>query len=184
MIVRIKARSSEAKREPKRIRREGDVPAALYVRGKDSASVIADGEDFRAALRATPKGRLATTIFTLKTEDGKEKKAIIKDIQYHPTNYDILHIDFEELDSKHSVKLNVPIECTGVIDCQGVKLGGALRQILRTIRVQCPSTKIPSHFELNVKELGRKEKMRVKDIALPEGVTLLVDANLPAVTVG
>ena len=53
----------------------------------------------------------------------------------------------------------------------------------RTVRVSCPANKIPSHFELNVKDLARREKLRVKDIALPAGVELLADKSLVAVTV-
>ena len=94
------------------------------------------GAEFEAVLRKLPKGYLPTTIFELDME-GKTKKAIVKDIQYHPTTYRILHLDFLILEPKITVDVKVPINCIGEADCVGVKLGGFVRPVKRHVEVRC-----------------------------------------------
>ncbi len=48
-------------------------------------------------LRKVHSGRLCTTVFELSEENATTRRAIVKDIQYDPTNYNIIHLDFEEL---------------------------------------------------------------------------------------
>jgi len=134
---------------------------------------LVDGTDFAAALRETPKGRLSTTVFTLVDEKGKEHQALVKDVQYHSTTYQILHLDFEVLDPKVPVKVKVPIECTGVIDCVGIKLGGALRKVIRYAKILCLPKDIPSAFVLDVRNLGINKFLKLSDLDIPETMTRL-----------
>ncbi|NGX57772.1 MAG: 50S ribosomal protein L25 [Chlamydiae bacterium] len=181
MKLNIIERSKEKKRESNRIRRSGDIPAVLYGRGIESETVTVKGEEFAATLRAIPKGRLSTTVFTLVGKAGKERRAIVKDIQYHSTTYNILHLDFEILEKDVRVNVKIPIECTGVLDCIGIKLGGVLRRVIRYIQVNCLPDDIPTVFEVDVKDLGVRQYRKLKDLAIPENVRPL--ANLEEVAV-
>ncbi len=183
MKLNVTNRSNEQKREAKRLRRDGRIPAALYKRGEQSETIAVDDHEFKAHLRSIKKGHLSTSIFTLVGEDGKEKRAIVKDIQYHVTTYAILHLDFEELVEDVSVNIKVPIECTGVVDCVGIKLGGVLRTVLRHLQVRCLPKDIPSCFYIDVKELKLLEKRRLKQMTIPETVRPLMDLNEVAVVI-
>src|SRR3569832_2004744 len=119
------SRASTKKSDTKQIRREGKIPAILYSTGKPNIQLTVSGEEMGAILRQMKPGHLGTTVFHLKL-DGKERRAIIKDIQYQLTTYQVSHIDFEELFEDVPVSGKVPIQCTGVADCVGVKLGGFL----------------------------------------------------------
>ncbi len=183
MKLSIKERSTEKKCKSNRLRREGRIPAVLYNRGKESLSISVAQSDFDACLRQIPKGRLSTTVFTLTDEKGQEKKGIVKEIQYHPTSYQMIHLDFEELLSDVPVNIKVPIECTGVMDCAGIKLGGVLRRVIRYLLVNCLPEDIPSYFELDVRELGIKQYKKLADLVIPEKVRPLVDLNEVAVVI-
>ena len=97
MKLKVFKRERTTKSESNRIRREGNVPAVLYVRGKSTEAIVVDGAEFSGLLRTVQSGRLSTTIFSLKDEHGKERRAILKEIQYQPTTYQVQHLDFEEL---------------------------------------------------------------------------------------
>ena len=113
-------------------------------------------------------GHLPTTVFTL--ADGKTRaRVIIKDIQYHLTTYNVSHIDFGELIDDVPVSVKVPVKCTGVADCVGVKLGGFLRQVVRHVKIECLPQRIPSEFMVDVKDLGIRQTKRLKDIKMPRG---------------
>lgn len=170
MKLSAKQRSAERKAEVKEIRRAGNIPAVCYSPSKQGESIEIDGAEFHAALRQIKPGMLATTKFELSI-DGKVANAIVKDIQYDLTSYRVIHLDFELLDEKTPVEVNVPVRCTGVVDCVGIKLGGFLRQVIRSHKVRCLPKDIPQSFDLDVRELKMRQTKRLSDLVLPAGVT-------------
>ena len=170
MKLTAKKRAGEVKSETKQMRREGNIPAVFYSPGQTGQLIEVNGVDFDAALRQIKPGHLSTTLFDLDV-DGKTEKALVKDIQYDVTSYRVIHLDFVKLDEKVPVKVNVPIEFTGVGDCVGIKLGGALRQIIRKVKVKCLPQDIPANFQLDVRNLKMKQAKRLSDITMPAGVT-------------
>jgi large subunit ribosomal protein L25 len=162
-------RSPGKKGEIKQLRREGKIPAILYSTDRSNVSLSLDGAEFGAIMRNMKPGRLPTTVFNLMI-NGKEKKAIVKDIQYQLTTYQVSHIDFEELVEDVPISVKVPIQCTGVADCVGVKLGGFLRQVIRHVKVECLPKHIPAEFVVDVKDLGIRQSKRLADIPMPKGV--------------
>ena len=170
-------REAKKKSEVNRLRREGFIPAVLYVKGKEGKTFAVKSNEFSAHLRGVRSGHLPTTIFQLVDSNGKESKAIIKDIQYNITTYDVTHLDFEELLANEKVNVKVPIECVGAAECLGIKLGGVLRQVIRHIRVNCFPKDIPTYFELDVKELGLKQSKRLSDLTIPQSVRPLGNLN-------
>lgn len=173
MELNISSRLLEKKRDPKRLRRERKIPAVLYIKGHTSEPITVDQSEFEAHLRQVVPGHLPTTVFTLKDGKGKVRKAIVKDIQYHVTTYDIVHLDFEELAPGTRVNVRVPITCLNAVDCQGIKLGGVLRQALRHVRVNCPADSIPEEFAVDIKDMVQGESKKIRDLQLGEGVRSL-----------
>ncbi len=169
MKLNASERKNDKKSETEAQRRAGKIPAILYSPGNPNTLVLVDTAEFRAILRTIKQGSLSTTVVTL-VLGGKERKAIVKDIQYHPTTYDIIHLDFQELVKGTAVSVKVPISCTGVADCAGVKLGGFLRQVIRSIKVECEPDSIPAEFIIDVKDLGMRQTRRLSDLAMPKGV--------------
>jgi large subunit ribosomal protein L25 len=166
-----------------RIRREGSLPAVIYVKGQETESIAVSGAEFDSLMRSLLPGRLSTTVFTLVDEHGKQRKTILKEIQYEPTTYHVRHLDFEELFDHLKVDLKVPIEMEGVVDCIGVKLGGVLRQVIRYLRVRCLPKDIPSVLKIDVRNLGQNESKRLGDLEIPETVRPLADLKEVAVLV-
>ncbi len=145
MKLTATVRASTKKSDTKQIRREGKIPAILYSAGHSNQQLILNAAEFSAILRQMKPGHLGTTVFQLHL-DGKTKRVIIKDIQYQLTTYVVSHIDFEELFDDVTVNVKVPIQCTGVAECAGIKLGGFLRQVIRHVRVECLPKHIPAEF--------------------------------------
>lgn len=180
MKLQMFARTAEKKGDAKRLRREGKIPAVIYTQGKAGESIAVESSAFQSLLRQVQSGRLPTTVFTLVDDKKKERRVIIKDIQYFVTNYDIIHLDFEELHDNVMVNVKVPIECLGLVDCVGVKLGGALRQAVRYLRVRCLPNNIPAAFELDIRNMNLFESRRLADLQIPETVRPLMNLNTVA----
>ena len=183
MKLKVLKRELLKKSESKKIRREGNIPAVIYSEGKESQSIIVDGLEFSSLLRSVVPGRLSTTILTLTDEHGKERRAIVKDIQYHVTSYDVVHLDFEALSDKIPVSLNIPIECSGVVDCAGIKLGGVLRQVIRSLRVRCLPKDIPVSFVLDVRSMVLYDVKRLAALEIPKTVRPMANMNEVAIII-
>lgn len=182
MKLKVLKRVGSKRSENGRIRREGNIPAVLYSPGKPNEMISVDGVEFAEVLRKIVSGRLATTKFVL-LEGTNEIPAVIKDIQYHPTTYNIIHLDFQRMLPGTPVSVNVPIEFSGVADCVGIKLGGFLRTVLRQVRVSCAPEKLPEAFSIDVKDLAIGQSKRLSAIQMPEGVRPLVDLKEVAVVI-
>jgi large subunit ribosomal protein L25 len=177
MDLSYKSRTAGKKSESSKIRRNGGVPGVIYARGKEAEHVSLDKSVFAGLLRQVQPGRLSTTIFALHGDKGKARRAILKEIQYHPTTYEVIHLDFEELFENHKINIKVPIECIGMAECPGVKLGGVLRQVIRSVPVNCLPADIPEVFQLDVTTMNMRDSRRLKDLKIPETLRPLVDLN-------
>lgn len=176
-------RSSGRKSNSKRLRCEGFIPAIVYLRGQNATPIAVQRNEYAALVRHVKPGHLSTQVFTLTDENGGQKRAILKEIQYEPTTYEVLHLDFEELLEDHKVNVKVPIEWVGAADCVGVKLGGVLRAVIRSLRVSCLPKDIPQAFYLDVRSMGPRESKRLKELDIPPTVRPLMDLNEVAVVI-
>lgn len=182
MKLTIHPREKAGKGALNRIRREGNIPAVIYSKGSESKNAIVDGVQLKSLMRTVKQGCLPTTVFVL-SDGEKEVKAIVKDIHYAPTTYNILHLDFMELRPDVRVTVKVPIQCTGAMDCVGIKLGGFLRQVILYLPVECLPKDIPSEFSLDVRELQITQTKRLKDIEIPQGVRPVANMDEVAVVI-
>lgn len=183
MKLQITKRSAERKSEATKLRREGFIPAVIYVRGKNAENVTIKSAELQTLMRNIQPGRLSTHKFTLVEENGKERHAILKDIQYNVTNYNVIHLDFEELHDNEYINVKVPIECTGIVDCVGIKLGGVPRQVIRKLRVRCLPKDMPSAFYLDIKSLALFESKRLSDLDIPNDIRPLANMNEVAIVI-
>ena len=182
MKLKVSKRSGASKAELNAIRLEGNIPAVLYHAGQKGEMFVVDGKQFDTVMRTMKKGHLPTTIFELEG-DLSGIRAIVKEVQYHPTTYQVLHLDLMQLVDDRKIDINVPVDFRGVADCIGIKLGGFLREVTRHLRVRCLPKDIPTQFELDVRKLGIKQSLRAKDITFPKGVESLASSNEVIVTI-
>ena len=68
----------------------------------------------------------------------------------------------------------MPIECTGVADCVGIKLGGVLRKVKRHVTVRCLPKDLPKQFTIDVLQMAIGHSARVHQLTVPKGVNVLL----------
>ncbi len=183
MKLQTLKRPAEKKREVNRLRREGLVPAVIYRRGQAAENLAVSATEYNSLLRTVEPGRLSTKVFTLINENGVSRRAVLKEVQYNVINYDVIHLDFEELHDDEALNIKIPIECTGVVDCVGVKLGGAIRQPIRNIRVRCLPKDIPDAFFIDVKTMALYDTRRLSDLTIPESIKPMANMNEVAIVI-
>jgi large subunit ribosomal protein L25 len=183
MELKMFSRPGEKKSQARNARLVGLIPAVIYSQGKAGENICIEAPVFTNFLAKLKRGRLATVQFTLVDEKGAKRQALVKDVQYNIINYDVIHLDFQEIHANEEINVKVPIECTGVNECVGINQGGVLRQVIRNVKVRCKPEKIPAVFELNVTNLELKQTKRLRDLTVPEGVRPLADLKEVAVVI-
>ena len=159
----IAARSSEQARALKAIRKNNGVPCVLYGGGENvHFTVPADG---LRNLVYTPH------IYVVNLDiDGKQVKAILKDIQFHPVKDNILHVDFYQIDEAKPIVMEVPVQLEGL--AEGVKAGGKLALQIRKLKVKALYNLIPEKLIINVSHLGLGKTIKVGELSF-ENLELL-----------
>lgn len=160
-------RSDFGKGSARRTRREGRIPAVLYGHGMEPAHLGLAGHDLTMALR---QGGL-NTLLTIEV-DGKEELALPKDVQVDPLRREILHVDLLLVKRGEKVIVDIPIVLIG-----DVVPGGQVNHDLTTASVEAEATRIPEQIEVDIESLQVGDQVLAGDLALPEGTTLLTDAE-------
>ena len=173
-------RTDLGKKAVKALRKNGLIPAVLN--GGEVFNLPYTGK-FNEGEKVVERGNnqaLIVTDFTVTTNDvrklvytpdifageltiGKKKvMAVIKDIQFHPVEEKILHMDFLEVTEKKPVVMEVPVSLEG--HSEGVKAGGKLSLEMRKLKVKAVYTHIPEKMVINVDNLGLGKTMQVGDL--------------------
>lgn len=173
--LKAKQREKRGKSAVKKLRAQGEVPAIIYGEGLASTPLQVAEPDLKAALR-TEAGVHALINLEIEGSGGSRTETVIaKEIQRHPTRDNYLHADFYKVAMDKKIETAVPIVLTG--ESPGAKMGGVLQRGLWELKIECLPTDIPEHLEVDVSPLEIGDTIKVSDLAIPEGVELLISPD-------
>jgi len=172
----------------KAVRNAGRVPGVLYGRAKDktirSRPIDIDSKKLKSVLHSSTSENVLVDV-ELTDPAGKkvdQHLALLVDVQHHPLEDYIIHIDLHEIDQDEILHAEVPVVSVG--EPVGVKTGGGLLEtMLRTIRVACLPRDLPESIEVDVTELTIGHSVHVRELKLPNGVTATNPPELPVYSV-
>ena len=172
--VKGTARTETGKKAALNLRKSDLIPCNLYGEKRENGLPVAENFTVSAAevrnLIYTPDIHSVNL-----TIDGKEHKAIVKELQFHPVTDKLLHIDFYEITDKKPIVIAVPIKLNGL--AEGVRAGGKLAASVRSLKVRAAYTQIPERLEIDVTNLGLGKTIKVADLSF-EGLELVTPASV------
>lgn len=169
----VAKRDRVGKSASRELRKKGLVPATIYGLNEPAVS-IAISPKIVARVLASETG--TNSMLHLQREGTEIKRhVIIKDVQRDAVTGRLVHLDFIRVDPTHKVRVHVPIVLKGTPI--GVKEGGLLDFVHRTIEVECLPGFIPGHIDVNVDHLDVGDTIRLNEIKLDAHITVLGDAN-------
>jgi large subunit ribosomal protein L25 len=152
------------------LRREALIPAVVYGPTVESLPIAIDSKALQEVFATITR----SSRIDLSLVDGKKRKKLgvfVKAIQYDPLTDEPIHVDFYHPDKGHPLKLHVPVKVAG--ECPGVKEGGVLNVLFRSVLVHGLPKDIPHLITLDVSELAIGESLHVRDIDFGKVVPLL-----------
>jgi len=173
LVIKGQLRKTLGKKDAKKLRAQELVPSVMY--GSDEIIHFAVPFSELRQLIYTPSSFLIEIDL-----DGKTYKAIMQDVQWHPVEEQVLHVDFLRIREGHPVKMDIPINIIGL--AKGIKAGGKLKTNMRKLKVKAFTEHFPDTIDIDVTNLGLGQSIKVDDLKL-ENVELLDSKSNVVVTV-
>jgi len=162
-------RSDKGKGASRRLRRTDRVPAIVYGAHAPPQSLTFDHNELMLAMR---NEAFFASILTLKLEGG-ELPAIVKDVQRHPVEPRLVHLDFQRVSENEEIRVHVPLHFLNETTAKGVKdQGGVVSRNLIEIEIACLPRHLPEFIAVDVKALEMNQSLHMSDLTLPEGVRI------------
>lgn len=152
-------------------RKTGKIPAILY--GHDAkpqmlwVDFLAFGKMYALAGESS--------IITLGIEKGKPANVIVQDLAHDAMTNRVSHVDFFQVSMDEELEARIPLEF--INESAAVReLGGILVKTLEEVTVSCLPKDLPHSIAIDLATLvDFSVHVQVKDLVLPQGVTVLND---------
>jgi large subunit ribosomal protein L25 len=179
-VLNAEVREQKGKEIAKKLRTKGLIPAVFYGPHSETLALMVDPKELSNTLRTEAGENVIIDLNIRKGEESFQKMVMLKEIQIHPLQRRTLHADFYEVSMDEMITLEVPVHLLG--KSEGVKVGGILEQVLRTIQIQCFPVDIPRSIDVDVSPLKIGDSIHVKELQLEKG-RILSDLNFTVATV-
>jgi len=156
--------------------KEGKIPGILYGPEIKSTPIYALAKEISKLVEEHEGG-----LFEVELEN-KKYQGILREVQYHPLTNQIIHFDIYLPSLEQEIETTVPLEFIGKAPAE-IK-GGVLSFNLKEIEISALPQDIPEKIEVDIsglEEIG--QSIYVKDLKIPSKIKILLDENVPIVTV-
>ena len=153
------------------LRQSGKVPAVVYGHRIAPTSIQLDAREVATALRKIGRN----TLISLNVA-GAKKMVLAREVQRDPVRRNILHLDFYEVNMSEKIKAAVRVLTTG--EPADVKSGvGVLLQERDVLEIEALPGDLIDSVTIDISNMKIDDAVRVKDIVIPAGITVLDDAD-------
>lgn len=160
-------RERSGKGPARALRREGKVPAIVYGGRGEPEQVALSLRDLKRELSNNP--RFFSSVFELDFGNAR-LRVLPREAQLHPVSDEPLHIDFLRAETGAVITVEVPVRFVNEDGSPGIKRGGVLNIVRRTVELLCPADAIPGEITVDLagREIG--DSVHISEVTLPEGV--------------
>jgi len=179
-VLSANIREGVGKGVAKKLRTSGLIPAIFYGPRSQTISLVIDPRELTKTLQ-TEAGENVLIDLEIRNDDQAERRvAMVKEIQIDPLQRTPLHVDLYEIAMDEMVTVEIPINLVG--KSEGVKMGGILDLIRRSVQIQCLPGDIPKKIDVDVTSLKIGDSIHVQDFQV-EKAKILAESNFTVVTV-
>jgi len=106
---------------------------------------------------------------------------VVREIQRHPVNGQLTHIDFYQVNMKEKMTATVGIHISGEEDLlarDAIPVAG-----LKEIEISCMPADLPETIVVDISQLSEGDKVTVANLSVPERVEILTDPDSLVVSI-
>ncbi len=154
----------------RRLRIAGKVPGIVFGAGEPAMIEL----DHNALFHALKKEAFHSSILDMEL-NGVVSKVLLRDFQMHPYKPQVLHIDFQRVDSTTKITKKVPLHFIGEENSVAVKTDKCtVNHVMTELAITCLAQQLPEFIEVDLSGLTKGHSLHVNDIKLPEGVKVVL----------
>ena len=174
-------RSHLRRGEVKKLRATGRVPATIYGRLAKPQNLEINSKELANLINHAASEILLVDLSV--DNDARAKRlALVQEVQHHPLDGHLVHIDFHEVAEDEKVTVMVPVETQG--EPIGVREGGGvLEHVLFKLKVRSLPKDLPEAIQIDVTNLAVGKSIHLSDVPVPAGVEIMGDKHLTVVSV-
>ena len=98
--------------EVKKLRGSGRVPAVIYGRQLKPQNLEVSAKEFEYLIHHSVSENLLVDL-SVDSDARAKRLALVQEIQHHPLDGKVLHVDFHEVAENEKVTVQVPVETVG-----------------------------------------------------------------------
>lgn len=169
--IEAQPRERVGKGAARALRRNGEIPAVIYGGGQSPITISCPVKEVTKEYQT---GHMFTTLCDVSL--GKDKHLVLaRDIQLHPVNDTVEHVDFLRVTPKTRLNVMVPVQMINEDQSPGMQQKGVLNIVRHEIEVSCLAIAIPDMIEVNMAGFEHGDTIKVSSAILPEGVRPVID---------
>jgi large subunit ribosomal protein L25 len=170
-VLNVEARDTRGKRNARRLRLAGKIPAVLYGHGKETVALSLSADAIDAAVRHGVRLISLTGAVT--------DQAFVRELQWDTWGKHVLHVDFTRVSAHEKVRVQVVVELRG--EAPGMKQGGVVKQLIHEVPIECEVTALPEKLYVNINHLNLGDTITIGSLELPATVAILVEPEMVVV---
>ena len=174
-------RTQSRRNGARNLRASGRVPAVIYGRQAKPQNLEVNAKEFGDLIHHSASENLLVDL-SVENDARAKRLALVQEIQHHPLEGDVLHVDFHEVTEDEKVAILVPLETAG--EAAGVKnSGGVLEHVVFKLKVRGLPKDLPEQIIVDVSHLELGKSIHLGDIKAPPGVEIIGDKHLSVISV-
>ncbi len=150
-----------------KLRASGFIPAILYGGKNPNQKISIEKKAIREIINSD---NFLSKVLELDIE-GKKEKVLPRDVAYHVVSEEPIHIDFMRIVSGKKIILEIPVKFINHPDSPGLKRGGVLNIVRRTVELKCPAESIPNDITIDLAGTDIGTSLKISSVKLDENVT-------------
>jgi large subunit ribosomal protein L25 len=163
------------------LRSNGRVPATIYGRETKPQNLEVSAREISDLIHHHVSENLLVDL-SIENDAKAKRLALVQEVQHHPIDGKVVHVDFHEVAENEKVTVQVPVETTG--EAAGVKNGGGvLEHVLFKLKVRCLPKDLPEQITIDVTALEIGKSIHIGEVVAPQGVEILGDKKISVVSV-
>ena len=153
------------------LRSKGSIPAVVYGPKQEATAISVSLKEFERVFQNAGESSVVEL-----SGLGDSLQVLIHDVDHDPITSVPRHADFYAIEKGAKVEVAVPIVFVG--ESLAVRSGASLVKVLHELDIKADAAHLPHNVTIDVSVLGAiGDRLRARDIALPEGVLLMIDPD-------
>lgn len=153
------------------LRRKGIIPGVVYGAHQKALPISMAATAFQKVFHEAGEA----TIVSL-TGLGEALPTLIHEVDLDPLTDEPRHVDFYAVTKGEKVEVSIPLTFVGV--SPAVEAGANLVKVLHELPVEADPMNLPHDIEVDISKLAAiGDRILAKDLKIPSGVTLTIDAE-------